>query len=184
MNIISKNQEKHFIIDILFVLILFGVFTVSALMLVTIGSEVYRHTVDDMGKNYDTRTCISYITEKIRQNDTVVAADSSLTEAHIRIATLTGEPALMLTQDINGEAYCTYLYLYDGYLRELLTKSGSYLGEDTLSAGQKIIELSDFHAEWISENLLTVQLTTTDGEIHKLFVSPHCTVNDTSGKEL
>ena len=32
----DKTQEKHFIVDILFVLALFGVFAVSALSLVTI----------------------------------------------------------------------------------------------------------------------------------------------------
>ena len=33
-----QKQEKHFIVDILFVLALFGVFAVSALALVTIGA--------------------------------------------------------------------------------------------------------------------------------------------------
>ena len=41
-----QKQEKHFIVDILFVLALFGVFAVSALALVTIGADVYQHTVD------------------------------------------------------------------------------------------------------------------------------------------
>ena len=39
-----QKQEKHFIVDILFVLALFGVFAVSALALVTIGADVYQHT--------------------------------------------------------------------------------------------------------------------------------------------
>ena len=41
-----QKQEKHFIVDILFVLALFGVFAVSALALVTIGADVYQHTVE------------------------------------------------------------------------------------------------------------------------------------------
>ena len=48
-----QKQEKHFIVDILFVLALFGVFAVSALALVTIGADVYQHTVEDMGVNYE-----------------------------------------------------------------------------------------------------------------------------------
>ena len=42
----NRNQEKHFIVDILFVLALFGVFAVSALALVTIppmGRELEAH---------------------------------------------------------------------------------------------------------------------------------------------
>ena len=63
-----QKQEKHFIVDILFVLALFGVFAVSALALVTIGADVYQHTVEDMGVNYESRTAVSYIMEKVRQN--------------------------------------------------------------------------------------------------------------------
>lgn len=175
MNMISENQEKHFIVDILFVLALFGVFTVSALMLVTVGSEVYRHTMEDMGNNYETRTSVAYITEKIRQNDTSIAEGFSAASNHISISTLSGEPALMLTQSINGETYCTYLYLHDGYLRELFTKSESYLGDDTLAAGQEIMELSAFTMEQVSDNLLSIRLTTPEGEAHNIFVSVHCT---------
>ena len=59
-----QKQEKHFIVDILFVLALFGVFAVSALALVTIGADVYQHTVEDMGVNYESRTAVSYIMEQ------------------------------------------------------------------------------------------------------------------------
>ncbi len=169
------NQERHFIVDILFVLALFAVFTVSALMLVTIGSEVYRHTVDDMGSNYDTRTSVAYITEKIRQNDTFSADNSTFTSENISISTLAGEPALMLTQNYNDETYCTYLYLHNGYLKELFMKSGSYLGEDMLSAGQTIMELSEFTMEQVSDNLFSIQLAAPKGEAHKIFISTHCT---------
>ncbi len=169
------KQEKHFIVDILFVLALFGVFTLSALMLVTIGSEVYRHTVDDMGQNYETRTSVAYLTEKIRQNDTLLSEQNYTTADNICISTLNGEPALLFTQIINEEAYCTYLYFHDGYLKELFMKSDNYLGENVLSAGQNIIELSDFTMEQTLDNLFTFQLTTPGGESHKFFVSTHCT---------
>ena len=112
------KQEKTFIVDVLFVLALFGVFTISALMLVTVGADVYRHTVEDMSRNYETRTSVAYITEKIRQND--VSLPEQYSEQSISIGTLSDCPALTLTQDINGELYCTYLYLHDGYLKELL----------------------------------------------------------------
>lgn len=161
------NQERHFIVDILFVLALFGVFTISALMLVTIGSEVYRHTVDDMGSNYETRTAVAYITEKIRQND-------SISSENVSISTLSGVPALTLTQNFNGETYCTYLYLHDGYLKELFMKSDGYLGDNMLAAGQNIMELTDFSIERVSDKLLSIELSTTKENTHKIFVSTHC----------
>lgn len=169
------NQERHFIVDILFVLALFGVFTVSALMLVTIGSEVYRHTVDDMGSNYETRTAVAYITEKVRQNDNIILDSDTNIPQNISISTLANEPSLMLTQNINGENYHTYLYLHEGYLKELFMKSGSYLGDNMLAAGQTIMKLSDFSVQQVSDNLLSVQMTTPDGESHKIYISTHCT---------
>ena len=81
----NRNQEKHFIVDILFVLALFGVFAVSALALVTIGADVYQHTVEDMSVNYESRTAVSYILEKVRQNDT---ADSISLTTHWKIPRL------------------------------------------------------------------------------------------------
>ena len=53
------KQEHSFIVDVLFVLALFGVFAISALVLVTIGADVYQHTVQDMSANYEPRTAVS-----------------------------------------------------------------------------------------------------------------------------
>ena len=128
----NRNQEKHFIVDILFVLALFGVFAVSALALVTIGADVYQHTVEDMGVNYESRTAVSYILEKVRQNDTT---DS------ISLATLEDTPALCMLSRIEDETYCTYLYFYDGHLKELFMREGTSLGGQVLPAGTDISKL-------------------------------------------
>lgn len=165
----SMKVQKKFIVDILFVLALFGVFTLSALMLVSVGAEVYQHTVNDMSGNYESRTSVSYITEKIRQNDSIIS------EQNIGITVISGKQALMLTQEMNGEVYYTYLYLHDGYLKELLMQSGSYLGEDTLAAGHKIMKLTDFRLEQPRNDLFLIRLTTSESESHDIFVSTHCT---------
>lgn len=104
--------------DILFVLALFGVFAVSALALVTIGADVYQHTVEDMGVNYESRTAVSYIMERCgRTIPLTVFPDRS-----------GNVPALCMLSEIDEETYCTYLYLYDGHLKELLC------GKELLSA--------------------------------------------------
>lgn len=163
------KQHKNFIVDILFVLALFGVFTFSALMLITIGAEVYRHTVNDMSDNYEIRTSISYVTEKIRQNDLSCGSDN------VSISEFSGRNALTLSQDVDGEIFYTHLYLHDGYLKELFTRSEAYLGEGVLSAGQNIMELSAFYPEWISDNLIAIHFTFPDNESHTIFVSTHST---------
>ena len=56
----NKNDNRH-MVDILFVIALFCVFALSALMLVIIGSNVYKKTVTNMDNNFDSRTSFSYI---------------------------------------------------------------------------------------------------------------------------
>lgn len=160
------KQERRFIVDILFVLALFGLFTVSALILVTVGAETYQNTVENMDRNYETRTSVAYLTEKLRQNDSM---DS------ISLSALSGEPALMMTQEINGKNYSTWLYFYDGYLKELLMLQDGNLGTDTLDAGQNIMKLSGLTLTEMSDHLFSMELVTANGEAHQIYVSSHCT---------
>ena len=163
------KQEKHFIVDILFVLALFGVFAVSALALVTIGADVYQHTVENMGVNYESRTAVSYIMEKVRQNDT--AGSVSLT-------TLDEVPALCMLSMIDDETYCTYLYLYDGHLKELFMREGTSLGGQVLPAGTDIMELQEFTLSYASDDLIQVSLRTASGESHTFYVHIHCSATE------
>lgn len=174
----KTDSEQHFIVDILFILALFGVFAVSALMLVTIGADVYKNTVDDMGTNYETRTATAYITEKIRQNDSILGGDTSASN-HILVDDIEGIPALKMLQNIDGTDYSTYLYLYDGYLKELLINTDYDLGEKAPSAGENIMPLSDFTLAQVKSNLLCITLTTTDGESNTIYVSTHAMTDST-----
>ncbi|MGN1148543.1 MAG: DUF4860 domain-containing protein [Lachnospiraceae bacterium] len=157
----TRDSSRH-VVDVLFVLALFGVFAASALMLVTIGASVYKQTVADMNNNFTDRTAYSYITEKIRQNDTYDGVD---------IGELDGTPALILTQHIGEAEYCTYLYLHDGYLKELYTRKDSFVGTDILSAGQNIIELSGFTMEKPKEGLLKLTIDTGNGKPITLYTA-------------
>jgi len=123
----SDKQKKH-TIDILFVLILFGVFAISALMLVIMGSTVYSKTVDSMETNFNDRTSYAYITEKFRQNDSINS---------ISIEQVNDNSSFVFSKEINNESYQTYLYIHDGYLKELFVKKGETL---PLKAGNIILE--------------------------------------------
>ncbi len=159
------KQEKHFIVDILFVLALFGVFAVSALTLVTIGADVYQHTVTDMSINYESRTAVSYITEKIRQNDM---------EDGICLTTLEDVPALCMRSRVDEDIYCTYLYLYDGYLKELFMKQGASLGGQILPAGTDILQLKNLTMDYAASHLIRISLQTPSGEQHTFYIRLHC----------
>lgn len=158
----NLKQEKRHIVDVLFVLALFCVFAISALMLVSIGASVYQKTVNNMDYNYNSRTAFSYITEKIRQNDVSGA---------VHAGTLKDRPALILTQEFNGELYDTCLYEYEGYLNELFIRSGQDLGEDTLKAGHPLIPIQKFEFTPVKPSLYRFLLATEDGQSITLYLS-------------
>lgn len=157
-----QGEPSRHIVDILFVLALFGVFAASALMLVTLGANVYRQTTANMTEHFTKRTAYAYLTEKLRQNDTRNAVSTEELE---------GIPALVLTQQTDGEEYCTYLYFYEGYLKELSIRKDSYTGADLLKAGQDILELSGFSMEETKDGLLKLTLDTGDGSPLILYAS-------------
>lgn len=156
------KQENRHIVDVLFVLALFCVFAISALMLVMLGANVYQKTVDDMDHNYNSRTAFSYVTEKIRQNDTSSAVSAG---------TLDGRPAILLSQEFDGKLFTTYLYEYDGYLTELFTGTEPDLGSDILKAGHPLIPLKDFTLTEVKPSLYRFVLTTEDAENLTLYIS-------------
>ena len=131
----NNEREKKHIVDILFVLALFLVFTLSTLTLVLFGANIYQNTVNSMEKNYNGRTVCSYISGKLRSNDNI---------GGVQIGYIDGRASLILTKEINEESYSTYIYEYDGYLRELFVSDSVTLGADILSAGNKLCPVTDF----------------------------------------
>ena len=119
------GAQKGHVVDFLFTLALFCVFAASALMVVVIGANVYRQTVRGMDSNYDSRTSLTYLTEKVRQNDAANA---------VTIRSVGDSPALVLSQQAGERIYETWIYVYDGYLRELDPTGNKVVFEDGKSA--------------------------------------------------
>lgn len=123
------NRKQH-AIDIIFVLSLFCVFAVLALFVVVLGANVYKGISVDMTQNYDARTSVAYLSEKIRQNDM---------QGGISIGTIDGADALVLKQEADGQTYETWVYVKDGWLSEVTIASGT---DVTQIAGEHVMELS------------------------------------------
>lgn len=60
----NKRKNQGHIVDLFFTLSLFCLFAASALIVVIIGSDVYRKTTANMEENYATQTALSYTAEK------------------------------------------------------------------------------------------------------------------------
>lgn len=142
----NKQKENH-TIDVLFVLGLFCLFALTTIFLISIGADIYSKTTASAAENFNDRTSFAYVTEKIRQAD---CADQ------ISVEEIDGVTALCLKKTVNGTAYITWLYAYDGYLRELLVRADTPLSPE---AGQTILPATSFSAEMLTDSLLTFEIT-------------------------
>ncbi|MBQ1193873.1 MAG: DUF4860 domain-containing protein [Lachnospiraceae bacterium] len=148
--------------DTIFVLVVITLFAATSLSLALIGTKQYHHITNTMSENYNLRTVSSYLTEKIHQYDSKDA---------ITIVDLDGTPALSLFATEGDISYATYIYCYNGALRELVvTKDSVY----SLSGGQEIIKLQDFQPTLINSSLIHAIVTDIDGNQQHLYFSLRC----------
>lgn len=148
-------------IDGVFVIALFTMFAVTAFLLILIGTKQYQHTADTMDTNYECRTISSYLTEKVRQNDS---------QGKVYISQIEDTPALAFETMENDVTYITYIYYYENALREIVVNGSSIF---SLDSGQEIIETSGFAAELVNDDLIKITITTTEQEKQTLFLSLH-----------
>lgn len=150
-------------IDTAFVSCLLLLFAVTSCILILIGAEQYHATTDAMNQNYEVRTTVSYLKEKIHQNDA---------NAETETVYFAGGYALVLTNSIDGNTYSTYIYYYDGALRELSVAENSVCTPD---AGQIIVTLESFDAEIVRPGLVRAVFKDTYGILHTLYLNVHST---------
>ena len=156
----NGKQDRH-IIDILFVISLFALFVLSAVFLISIGAGIYSKTMLNMNTNFDSRTAIAYITEKVHQSDD---------GGNVDIEDFDGCISVKITSVINNLEYITYIYEYDGVLRELTMRSDVVLSP---AAGTPIIEVKDFSLNDLSQNLFRCDVNIDGTETYSFYVSVH-----------
>lgn len=156
------KQERGHVIDLLFTLALFCVFAASSFLVVLMGANIYKQTVTQMTQNYNTRTSLSYLAEKIRQND---IADG------IRIGEVEGATALVLEQKVGESTYQTWIYSSGGELREVMVAQGAKV---KAADGQPIMELADLQVDRSPEGLLSLTTIDPDGTVSTLKLSLRC----------
>ena len=143
------RRNAHSLQQLLPVLLL-ALFLLLAGLTVVLSASAYRQVLDRSDR-LDRSTALTYIAEKARQNDTAGA---------LRLGALGGCDALVITQ---GETvlYDTYIYCYDGSLRELMIKRelepGPAMGRCLLPMERLELDLTD--------GLLTIRCTDPEGGV-------------------
>jgi hypothetical protein len=135
-------------------------FVLSALAVITIGANIYKKNVSAMSDNYSHRIASAYVTEKVRQADN---------QGRVYVEDLFDQHALVLQDEIDGVLYNTYIYSYDGYLMELYARAD--LKDIYPQSGQKILEITSFNVDYVSDSLLSVNLILKDGDDESMFIA-------------
>ena len=138
---ISRFNQKNHSIDSLAALLLFAMYVLFLLFLLLFGAGNYQTSVKSLDTNNNLYTAASYITTKFRQHD--IPGKTSLTE-------LQGTQALCFQEDIEGKAYCTYIYFDGSHLKELFTAEGS---QADFSMGTDLVQLQDFQIEAVENKI-------------------------------
>lgn len=156
MNLLKRDRS---IVDVIFMITVFGVFMLSALFVVLFGAKIYKKTAHDMSVNFSSRTSLAYVTEKLHQHDR---------KNGVQIFEDSTGPVLKMSQFVNSDEYCTYLYEHDGYLKELTVRGDIDL---VRSAGKKILKLNRFSSTRVSDSLYRFNIEDDEGNGTEFYVS-------------
>jgi len=156
---VRLNRNNSRAIDTFFILALLALFAITSFFVIIIGARQYHSIANQMTENYETRTAASYLVEKFNQNDA---------EGSVTLTDMEGIPAIALTQTIRKQQYTTYIYAYEGYLREVTVSASAAV---TPASGQKIVEAAALDITACSRNLYCFTITDTYGNVSPIFVS-------------
>lgn len=125
----SQNTKSQ-AVGTLFTMLLFLVFVLCALFTVLTGGKVYENISSRMEQTYTGSVALQYVANKVRQGDFA---------GQISVKEIEGTQVLELAEEIDGEPYLTWIYYFDGSIRELFTYKDSGL---SLKDGLEILACS------------------------------------------
>ena len=115
-----------------------------------LSASAYKQILDRSDR-LDRSTALTYIAEKVRQNDTA---------GSIRVGTIGDCQALVIRQG-DRIVYDTYIYCYDGSLRELMIKREL---EPDPDMGRSLLPMDALELE-LEDGLLKIRCTGSAGDL-------------------
>ena len=146
-------------LDLLFPIMLWGSLLICCVFSILIGIRFYERTTDQISATYESRTALSYLREKIHQNDEY---------GNISLGTLDGVDSLIIEQTYHDKIFYTYIYAYENALWELMVQDGIDVSPKD---GTKILEVTDLTMEESAKGLFQFTYTNPEGQIIRSSVS-------------
>ena len=151
---LTKSSVSSFsLIPVLFVLTLFLLLSVLSVSVILAGSTVFEKISDDMESNYQRRVTFSYLTTKIRQNDSA---------GNITVVNKDGTDMIAIKE---SEKEVTYIYYYDGYIRDIMleVEENGKTVEFGLDWGAETVKAEGFEFKF-NDNKSEIEMSLTDSD--------------------
>ena len=155
----ERKKKTIYTLDFFFILSLLGSFVTTAALVIVIGALIYQSSVSSMQSDNRVRTALSYVTEKIHQNDHSKSIEIRETE---------GRTLLLLHNTYQNSDYITYIYAHEGSLRELTVRA---LDNFDYDAGQIITEVSGFSISKYERGLFAIHVSEDEGKELSAYVA-------------
>lgn len=151
----KKNKPKR--INSLMALMIFGAFVVCVFIVIISGADLYKKLIDKDTDSFNMRTVGQYITTRIHQADSY---------AGVSVEDFCGTDAVVITEQIDGDMYKTWLYCYDGYLMELFGMDDIMLMPED---GEAVLKAEDIKFS-LEDDLLKADISVKEGESYEVCV--------------
>jgi len=141
----------------MFTILLLGIFALTAIFVAVMGAKVYANSADKLHANFDTRTSIVYLSEKIRTS----AGDN------YDVRDVDGNTALVLTEEIGDFVLESWIFVHNDRLCEITITPG-----DTVLPGvaQQIMDLRSLDAQ-LKNGGIEITVVTVAGDTNSTFIS-------------
>ena len=150
-----KGRLRKHNIDIMFLMVLFLIFTFSAVSVLLMAVNSYRSVVFANETNANARTATAYIREEVRQHDS---------EGAVSVGEIDGIKCIQMSE---GSEYSLYIYEYGGCLMELEAKDGAGA---TADFGNKILEINDMEIKQNGENEIDIEIEDISGNKNSVVI--------------
>ena len=131
-------------IDTIFVLIIFSIFAMSVLLVLTLGASMYKNMTETSRDGQAERTLLSFIWTKVKNSD-----EGGI----VYVGEFHGQNALCFDEIIGDEEYQTVVYYYDGWVYELFYDKSIEL---LPSEGERVMEIENLLFEEAEYGLIKV----------------------------
>lgn len=127
-------------------------------LMISISARSYETIVNRSDANFEIRTPIYYIANKIRQKDGYKA---------VNIREIEGQQILVLEEVIEGQIYETWIYAYNHKLCEAYVTKGANV---TLDSGFELLDIEGLTFEKQKNGLFLIHLISINGDTYELVI--------------